>query len=167
MELMEEFLRAVSEASNQPTRSFEGLRKLAEQTVGLRLLTLLSADSRHDEASRIYSSMPDVYPVFGRKPIPEGAWFNTVIRNGQIFRAQNIREIAAVFPDHEKIASLGCGAILNIPVVAGGKLLGCINCLDVESAYGDNKMKAARNLILPGMACFAIANSMRDSGDEI
>jgi len=42
-----------------------------------------------------------------------------------------------VFFDHELIASLGCGSILNLPVATGGRILGTLNVLHEEHWYDD------------------------------
>ena len=166
MDPVEEFLEALADPADQPLRCFEALHRLAGLTVGVRLFTLLRTDLDAGEGCRIYSSMPDVYPVTGRKAIPERTWSDTVIKNRQIFAADSIEAIAEVFPDHELIASLGCGSVLNIPAVAGGELLGCVNCLDAAGSYGPGHLAAARKLILPGTACFSLARSLSSSGVE-
>ena len=38
--------------------------------------------------------------------------------------------VAAVFEDHDLIASLGCGAVVNVPVIDNGDTLGVLNLLD-------------------------------------
>ncbi len=163
---MNEFLNGLADPKDQPRRSFEILQSLAEQTVGVRLFTLLRTDLESNEGYRIFSSSPDVYPVTGRKTIPEGKWKDTVIKKRQIFCANSIEEIKPVFPDYELIESLGCGAVLNIPAIVGGKLLGCINCLDKVGSYGDGSLEAARSLILPGIACFCLTISLSNFGVE-
>ncbi len=42
---------------------------------------------------------------------------------------------ASIFLDHALIASLGCAAILNLPVVWNDRLLGTINLLHEERWY--------------------------------
>ena len=41
------------------------------------------------------------------------------------------------------IESLGCGAVLNIPVWTDDELLGTINCLDGAGSYGPAHVRAA------------------------
>ncbi len=166
MESYVQFMEALANASGQPQRSFSALELLAEQTVGCRLFTLMSFDPEVGEGCRFHSNMPDKYPVTGRKPVPEGPWAETVVRNREIFVANSIVAIAAVFPDHELIASLGCGAVINIPVIAAGRLLGCVNCLDSAGSYGPERVLAARRLMLPGAACFLLAGTLSKPGDQ-
>ena len=166
MESNAEFMRELANASGQPQRSFLALERLAEDTVGCKLFTLMSFDREAREGCRLHSSMPDAYPVTGRKPVPEGPWAETVVRNRDIFTANSIADIAKVFPDHELIASLGCGAVINIPVIAAGRLLGCVNCLDSAGSYGPKRISAARSLRLPGAACFLLAGTLSKPGDQ-
>ena len=166
MESYAEFMPALMNASEQPQRSFSALERLAEATVGFKLFTLMSFDLEAGEGCRFHSNMPDQYPVTGRKPIPEGPWAETVVQKREIFVANRIAAIAKVFPDHERIASLGCGAVINIPVTAAGKLLGCVNCLDSAGTYGPERVLAARSLMLPGAACFLLAETLSQPGDR-
>lgn len=166
MEPVSDFQMSLSNAYNQPMRSFAALQRLAEETVGFRLFTLMSLDLEAGEGRRIHSNMPDDYPVTGRKPVPAGTWAETVVQNRRIFFANSIAAIARVFPDHELIESLGCGAVINIPVVAAGELLGCINCLDSAGSYGPARISAARGLMLPGVACFLLERTLSKPGEQ-
>src|SRR6187200_12771 len=59
----------------QPNFFFDALDTALATRVGHRLLTLLYKDG--DEVARVYSNMPDVYPVFGHKPMgvtPGAVW---------------------------------------------------------------------------------------------
>jgi hypothetical protein len=40
-----------------------------------------------------------------------------------------------VFPDHEKIWSLGCGSVVNLPVIIDNDLVATINLLHQEQHY--------------------------------
>ena len=161
-----EFELALAKPSDQPRRSFAALQLLADETVGFRLFTLMSLDLKAGEGRRFHSNMPDDYPVTGRKPVPEGTWAETVVKNREIFIANSIADIAKVFPDHELIESLGCGAVINIPVVAAGELLGCINCLNSAGSYGPERISAARSLMLPGVACFLLEKTLSRTGGQ-
>ena len=65
-----------------------------------------------------------------------------------------------MFPDHELIASLGCEAVLNLPVVAGGAVLGTLNCLDAAGAYTPDRVAAADALRLPGAAALLLERTL-------
>jgi len=150
-----------------PESAYAALGRLADSHVGARLFTLMDLDEETGEGRRIYSNMPDVYPLFGRKPLPIGEWTETVITGRQVFVANTIGGIARVFPDHELISSLGCGSVMNIPVIAGDTVLGTMNCLDVPGAYGPDKVAAANDLLIPGLTCFLINRGLSIQGDQV
>jgi hypothetical protein len=68
-------------------------------------------------AGRVYSNMPDAYPVSGTKPANETDWSRQVIGEKRTFVANDIDAIAAVFDDHELIKSLGCESVINVPII--------------------------------------------------
>ena len=102
------FTGAVAEQRRQPETAFAALCELTRELVGVKLFTVMTHDGRKGVASRIYSNMPDAYPVSGTKPANQTDWSRQVIDNKQIFVANDIDGIAAVFSDHELIRSLGC-----------------------------------------------------------
>ena len=53
----------------------------------------------------------------------------------QPYLGRTFAEVRAVFFDHALIASLGCGSVLNVPVVWDGRSLGTINLLHEEGWY--------------------------------
>ncbi|MFI9383889.1 GAF domain-containing protein [Kutzneria sp. NPDC052558] len=54
--------------------------------------------------------------------------------------------VREVFADHRLIAELGCGAVINVPVVVGGRTLGVLNILDTEGSYDEDSVAAAESL---------------------
>lgn len=136
------------------SKVYVGLGDLAQQVVGHKLFTLMSVDNQTGEAARIFSNMPDAYPIFGKKPPNESYWRTRVIENHQTFVANDIETIATVFDDHELIKSLGCESVINVPIIVAGHVIGTINCLAEAGHYSDERVTAAQTLILPGAVCF-------------
>jgi hypothetical protein len=114
---------------------WRALQELYGATVGYRLFTVMTVDLLRQEACRAYSSHPEEYPVSGIKPVRFDAWFDVVHRQQRMFIANTIQEIAAMFPDHEKIWSMGCGSVVNVPVIVDGALAATINILHAEHHY--------------------------------
>ncbi|MEK8144677.1 GAF domain-containing protein [Streptomyces sp. M10(2022)] len=54
--------------------------------------------------------------------------------------------VSHVFADHATIDSLGCGAVINVPVVEGGHTLGILNILDAEGRYDEESVRLASAL---------------------
>jgi len=91
------------------------------------------ADSGDSE--RVYTTHPREYPVGGRKALNPTPWAEQVLRRQQPYLGRTAADIREVFFDHALIASLGCGSVLNLPVVWDGRSLGAINLLHEEGWY--------------------------------
>ena len=150
------FAKAVADNSNQPEAAFAALWQLTRDVVGVKLFTVMTHDGRKGLASRIFSNMPDAYPVSGTKPANPTDWSRQVIEKKQTFVANDIEGIKAVFDDHELIKSLGCESVINVPIVVGGEVLGTINCLHEAGFYTSDKVEAAEALKLPGAVCLLL-----------
>lgn len=128
------------------------LHRMAEATVPCHLFTVMTVDNAQGLARRAYTSDAKNYPVSGTKPIHRDRWFSIVHDEKRTFVANTIVDIAAVFPDFELIKLLGCGAVINLPVVLQGELKATINLLDAELAYPPDRVALAESrLRLPAM----------------
>ena len=151
------FVDAISGA-RESGAGWKALSDLAAAIVGHRLFTVMTVDIAAGLARRAYSSHPAEYPVSGTKPIHHDAWFDIVHRQRRTFVANTIEDIAKVFPDHELIASLGCGSVLNLPVVLEGDLVATINLLDVAGHYTPERVLMAEDrLAIPARLGCALA----------
>ncbi|HZP21737.1 MAG TPA: GAF domain-containing protein [Bauldia sp.] len=151
------FVDAVSRA-REPRASWQALEDLARAEVGHRLFTVMVVDMPAGLARRAYSNRPAEYPVSGTKPIHRDAWFDVVHGERRSFVANTIEDIARVFPDHALIASLGCGSVLNIPVVLEGDLVATINLLDAAGFYTPERVASAEaGLAVPARLCCSLA----------
>lgn len=146
------FVEALAARDGQPDVTFDALCDLTRSVVGARLFTVMTFDGVKNVAQRIYSNMPDAYPVSGTKPANRTHWSEHVIEQRRTFVANDIEGIRAVFDDHELIRSLGCESVINVPIVAGGDLLGTLNCLHEAGFYTEERVMAAEALKLPGAA---------------
>jgi hypothetical protein len=151
------FQRTTSIVANQES-AWKALEELTKVTPGCTLFTVMKVDMQEGLARRAYSSHPKQYPVSGTKPIHQDRWFEIVHGRQQCFVANTIDEIAKVFPDHELIASLGCGSVLNLPVVIKGDLVATINMLAEAHHYTPERVGAAEaQLHVPARLCWALA----------
>jgi GAF domain-containing protein len=149
------FLTALADRG-QPKKAFDALCALTAEHVGVKLFTLMTRDPVEGYAERIYSNMPDAYPVSGRKPANRTRWSEEVIEQRRIFVANDIESIAGVFPDYELIQSLGCESVINVPIEIDGEVVGTINCLHEADFYTPDRIAAAEALKLPAAACFLL-----------
>jgi len=123
-------------------------RALHEQ-IGGRLFTVSVLDRTAGLARRAYSSHPQDYPVSGTKPMtPQAemnAWAKQVVERGEVFVANTVAEFALYFPDHALIESLGCGSVMNIPIVQT-EVIGTVNVLDVSHYFTADRIRHCTDL---------------------
>lgn len=160
------FLAAVSDARNADA-AWTALAALADAVAGHRLFTVTLVDTPAGLVRRAYSSRPGDYPTSGTKPLRgnTGNWFEHVFVQRRTFVANTLAEIAEVFPDHALIGSLGCGSVVNMPIVLKDELVATVNLLDAEDHYTPDRVAAAEDrLALPARLCIALAWSLDPSG---
>lgn len=137
-----------------PDAGWRALQQLAQRIVGAKLFTIMTTDLDAGVASRLYTNMPDAYPVSGTKPISVTPWSEQVVLGRRMFVMNTIEEISQHFFDHELIASLGCGSCVNLPVVVKGRMLGTVNMLDAEHHFTPERVALVEHLRVPAMAAF-------------
>ena len=146
-------------AAATPDDAYAALHRLAQAVGGPKLFTVLTVDVTAGLAGRAYTSDPDSYPATGTKPIEMNAWFEVVHGRHEMFMANTLADIAKVFPDHELIGSLGCGSVVNLPVLRAGQLVATVNLLDAERHYTPERVgRVASELTLPAMATLLTAD---------
>jgi hypothetical protein len=134
------------------------LDTLAFAEIGHILFTVTTVEVDEGVARRVYTNHPKTYPVSGTKPIHRDSWFDIVHGQRRSFVANTIEDIAKVFPDHELIASLGCGSVLNLPIFLSTKLVATVNMLAEEQHYTAERVAVAEALLpVPASLCWALA----------
>ncbi|MEO3385775.1 GAF domain-containing protein [Mesorhizobium sp. CAU 1741] len=150
------FRRALGEETGEDA-PWMALQTLAQHIVGARLFTVTTVDMEAELARRLYTNMPDAYPVSGTKPITIDPWFEQVVIGKNLFVANTLEAIAGHFPDWELIGSLGCRSCVNMPVFVGGKVLGTVNMLDAENHFTPERVALVEHLQIPAIAAFLAA----------
>lgn len=126
------------------TEGFLSVETAAREQVGARLFTVLAWDEATSALHRVYSSHPVEYPTGGQKVFPrEAPWIRRVVVEQKPYLGPDPESVAEVFEDHELIASLGCGAVVNVPVVDDRRTLGVLNLLDAQGRYSGVSVSAA------------------------
>ncbi len=136
---------------------FKALAQLAYDVLDLKQFTIMTVDQKRGVAARIFSDDPVPYPVGGEKPILDTIWTKTVLERQETFVGNTIEDLAEVFPDWEKIQSLGLESCLNLPIIIDGNVMGTLNCLNVAGHFTPERVAAANQLKLPGAAAFLLA----------
>ncbi len=164
--MMEGLVRLAENKNCQPIHLFGELEKIAHVNLDVKLFSIMTIDFARDEARRIYTSSPEVYPLSGTKPIPENNWADIVIRRKQLFVANDYPTLVKTFPDHEIIKSLGCEAIINVPIIMGGEIHGTLNILGPRGAYPPDSIKYAEELKVPGTFCFLFNEYVKNGSKD-
>jgi hypothetical protein len=121
-----EAVAAVATLPGQPQALAGALDAALGAVLGHRLFTLMR-----------YHAGTGEYPVGGRKALNPTPWTEQVLRRQQPYLGRTPADVQAVFFDHALIASLGCGSVLNLPVVWDGRVLGTINLLHEAGWYDE------------------------------
>jgi hypothetical protein len=126
---------AVATMPGQPEALFGALDAACGAVLGHRLFTLMRYHAGPGQSERLYTTHPREYPVGGRKPVTRTRWTEQILDRRQPYLGRTAADIREVFVDHALIASLGCGSVLNLPIVWDGRPLGTLNLLHEESWY--------------------------------
>jgi hypothetical protein len=144
-----------------PEAAFAALHRLADAVAGARLFTVMTVDMTAGLARRAHTSDPVSYPATGTKPIERNAWFEVVHDRHETFVANTLADIAKTFPDHALIGSLGCGSVVNLPVLRAGDLVATVNLLDAERHYTPARVaRIETELTLPAMAVLLLVEAL-------
>ncbi len=114
---------------------YREVETLSAAVIGHRLFTIMRYDPERAEVERVHSSMPEAYPVGGRKAKRDTAWSNHTLRDMKVFRASGPEAIRAAFDDHATILSLGLASVLNVPLALAGRCIGTMNLLHEANWY--------------------------------
>ncbi|MFJ4102854.1 GAF domain-containing protein [Amycolatopsis japonica] len=129
------------------TVSLSTVEDKTRATIGVRLFTVLAWVPERRALRRVHSSHPVEYPVGGEKTVEVAAgWLERCITGQEPYFGPASAAVREIFADHELIDSLGCGAVINVPVVDDGRTLGVLNLLDAEGHYDDDSVAVARSL---------------------
>jgi len=112
-----------------------GLHQELGKHFNIKLLTFTKINMTQRKAKRLYSSDAKNYAIGGFKPIEINAWTTCVIEQQQAFVAHQYSELAKVFFDHQLIADLKLGSVINWPVIVHSEVIGTVNLLAEEGAY--------------------------------
>lgn len=133
-------------------KTFADLHMAIAALGGARLFTVTVLDRKALVCRRAYTSHPLDYPVSDTKPMTDDGWSRHCIDGLQTFVANRTEEFSPYFPDHAQINQLGCHSAVNVPVIAGGKVRGTVNLLDIEGHFTPDRVRAIEALIVARQA---------------
>ncbi len=129
----------------KPDVVFQQVFDAMRQDPGVILFTVLQWIPERSSLRRLFTSHPAEYPVGGEKTVEiSPGWLGTVIEDKKPFLAADLDALREVFADSELIQRLGCGAVINVPVLDdGGNVAGVLALLDAEGSYTQQSVEAA------------------------
>jgi GAF domain-containing protein len=136
----------VTARASEPDAVFRAVAALTQKAIGHRLFTIMRVHDEVQEVERLYSSLPDAYPVSGRKPKQGTPWGQQVLDRGEIFIANSPEAVERAFADHALIFSLGIGAIMNVPIRFRDRSLGTMNVCHEAGWFTDGDHTPGRLL---------------------
>ena len=125
--------------------TYADLGVAAQQRFGWKLFTAMRC-LPSGEVERVHTSDPQAYPLAGRKPRRDTAWSRQVLVRGEPYYANDEAGIRAALEDAEKILGLGLGAVINVPVKDGARVLGTLNFLREAGGYRHEDVDEALNI---------------------
>jgi hypothetical protein len=143
------------------------IHRAVQTETGVRLFTVLAFTDGGRTMHRIYSSHPHEYPVGGRKDVTRDVaadWIARCVTEQAPYFGRTSDDVRRVFADSALIESLGCGSIINAPVVRDGLTIGALNILDAEGAYGDDDVEKA--LAIASRAVDAVEATITELSNE-
>ncbi|WOH18004.1 GAF domain-containing protein [Paenarthrobacter sp. GOM3] len=126
-------------------QAFDALQK----DPGVVLFTALQWIPQRSSLKRLFTSHPAEYPVGGEKTVEiSPGWLGTVIEDKKPFLAADLEALKEVFADSGLIQQLGCGAVINVPVLdPASNVMGVLALLDAEGKYTQQSVDTAVGLV--------------------
>ena len=126
-------------------QTFDAMR----QDPGVILFTALQWIPQRSGLRRLFTSHPDEYPVGAEKTVEiSPGWLGTVIDDKKPFLAPDLKGLREVFTDSGLIQQLGCGAVINVPVLGpDGNVVGVLAMLDAEGRYTPQSVETALEVV--------------------
>lgn len=145
------FAAALAGAENQPEAGFAALRAYADGLVGAKIFTVLAFDFGRQEVRRVFTSQPDLYPAGATDKLYDTIWERTLIGEKKPLVLNDYAALASLLTEVDTLRDRGMEAMLNLPVVVGGEVLGALNMLHESGRYTPERVAEAQALV-PGAA---------------
>ncbi|MBL1420229.1 MAG: hypothetical protein COC24_006935 [Alphaproteobacteria bacterium] len=115
--------------------AFTEISQILNQQIGHKLLTFTVIHPSEKHVIRLFSNLEGDYALEDTKPMVKDEWSQQVIENSIPFYISTAKEMQPILPDYQKLADMGLGSMMNIPITQNGKTIGTANLLDADGAY--------------------------------
>lgn len=154
-----DFAAALARPDNQPEAGFAALHAYAAALVGAKIFTVLAFDLRRQEVTRRFSSDPRLYPVGVTDKLYDTIWERTLIGEKKPLVLNDHAALASLLPEADRLKAIGAEAMLNLPVVVAGDVLGALNMLHDSGRYTPARVAEAQALV-PGAAVLLLGTRL-------
>lgn len=130
--------------SGSEVRGLRDIEQAVKEEVGFKLFTILAFRDDGRQMERLHSSHPREYPVGGRKDVSSDVaadWLDVCLVSQKPYFGPTRTEVERIFKDAALITSLGCGSIINAPVLRANTTVAALNVLDAEGAYTEQDVE--------------------------
>jgi hypothetical protein len=139
----------------QPVATLAALDAALAAAVG-HILCTMQVHHTGGEAERVYSNLPDAYPVGGRKLASSAPRMRELMQHGQPILIRTEAELRASYPDHAGATALGCGSAMNTPVRWHGRTVGQVNLMHRPGWYTEDDLLLVRSFAQLALPAFLV-----------
>jgi hypothetical protein len=98
--------------------------------------------------SRLWSAVPDQYPVTGRKRKLPSPWTQHVLKECRVLVSEGDDAIETHFDDHAQMKSMGIHLVANYPIAVNGKYAATVNLTSEHSNWSAAQVSCGHVLAL-------------------
>ena len=154
------FVAALARPDRQPEAAGAALHAWTDALVGAHLFTILAIDNATRTARRVYTSDDGLYPSGATDALGDSIWERTLIGEKRPLILNDAEALASLLPEAPTLIARGWGAMLNLPVVVAGDVLGTINILHESGRYTADRVEAAQ-ILAPAAATILLWEARR------
>ncbi len=130
------------------TTCYDTVLSQIRHLVPAKLMTCTFVDFDTQEAFRTFTTMPDFFPIYGRKKVhPDSRWEKIIFGEKQCFSIDRVRDYPEHFFDWQHIERAGLCSALCVPIVSQNRVIGTVNLLDVEGAYKNVPVQSLMGIV--------------------
>jgi GAF domain-containing protein len=136
---------------NEAIQIIETVRKDALGDGHLTVNANITPDSTIKDVivlQRLWSAIPSNDPVAGRKLKHDTPWTRKLLRQGEIFVAEGDEAMVAAFDDHLRLRALDLHAIVNLPILEGGRCVATMNVMTCRYTWSVDDLSIAKLMAL-------------------
>jgi len=154
---------ALAQPEDQPRAGFAALRALANEAGVAKIFTVLAFDLTRRQSLRVFTSDALLYPPDVVAELVDTLWERTLLGKKQPLVLNDFAALSSLLPEAGQLRDRGCEAMLNVPVVVAGEVLGALNMLHDSGRYDAVHVEAARALV-PGAAALLLWRRAKTTG---